>query len=366
MKALSPGRGKAPREGPVTIAEVARVAGVSPATVSRVLNGTARVSERTRERVTAAVRELAYRPNIFARSLVTNRSNALGIVVIDVSSPFFGAIVAGIESVADAHGFHLLVTSGHADARRELAQIEFLAERRVDALILFVEEVGDYDLLSRNDQGPPVVLIGRSIPELEGRCVYVDNELAGWLATRRLIAAGHTRIAHITGPLAHRDARNRLAGHHRALTEAGLAYDERLVVEGDFQESTGVLATHRLLERGYGFTALFAANDQTALGAYVALRERGLGVPDDISVIGVDDVLFTRFAWPPLTTVAQPLNEMGECAARLALRSLGVSLDIEPATKLDPALVERASVAPPRSEPASTGPAERAPVKGKR
>lgn len=332
-----------------TIREVSRLAKVSVATVSRVLNGTVPVAEGTKQRVLEAVQELNYQPNTFARSLVTNRSGGIGVVVNEVSSPFYSGIVQGIEEVVEAHGMHLVVSSGHAREKLEYEAVEFLRQRRCDALILQLEAASDYDLLRWASEDIPLIIVGRHLEELDERCIYLDNFTGGYLATKHLIEHGHRRVAHITGWMAIKDARDRLEGYRRALDEAGIPFDESLIVEGDFVELGGQRAMKRLLERRRDFTALLAANDQTAAGALHTLREAGLRVPEDISLIGYDDVLFARYLTPALTTIRQPLADMGRAAAKLALAALDADDAKEVKRKFDPELVERESVTSPRS-----------------
>lgn len=326
-----------------TIMDVARLAEVSVATVSRVLNGVS-VTEANRNSVLAAIKQLDYRPNAFARSLATNRSGGLGVVVNEVSSPFYGGVVNGIESELQAHGKHLIVSSGHADRRREREAVDFLLHRRTDALILHLEATSDDDLLQLSKQRTPIIIVGRHVVELTENCIYLDNFKGGQLATKHLIDRGHRRIAHITGNLSIKDARDRLDGYRRALSEAGIRYDEALVVEGDFVEGGGQRAMERLLDRELGFTAVFCANDQTAAGALVTLRERGKNVPSDISVVGYDDVLLANYLHPALTTIRQPFAEMGQAAARLALKALGANAEGEVTRRFEPTLIERGSV----------------------
>ncbi|MFW5899202.1 MAG: LacI family DNA-binding transcriptional regulator [Jiangellaceae bacterium] len=332
-----------------TIKEVSNRANVSASTVSRVLNGTVPVAEATRQRVLDAIAELNYRPNAFARSLATNRSGGVGVSVNDLASPYYGAMVQGVEAEIDAAGMHLLVASGHVDARKERASLEFLLERRSDALIVHLESMSDPEILGFMEtmsHEVPLVLLGRYLADAEDRCVWLDNEAGGALATRHLLANGHTRIAHLSGPLWFPDARARLQGYRHALEEAGLAYDERYVVEADFLEKGGYLATQRLLARHVPFTAIFSGNDQMGAGAIQALRESGFSVPGDISLIGFDDVLFARYLTPTLTTVRQPLAEMGRAAARIALDALDAldGKETEVPHKFEPALVVRESV----------------------
>lgn len=306
----------------VTIRDVSERAKVSISTVSRVLNGTVPVAEQTRQRVLQAVKELDYRPNVFARSLVTNRSGGIGVIVNEMSSPFYGAMVRGVEQVFEPADMHLLVASGKAAADRERKAIDLLLSRRVDALIVHLEALPDEEVLELLDADLPVVLVGRRIAEAGSRSIFIDNEYGGMLAVRYLTGNGHRTIGHLSGPLSFPDSRARLMGYRQALAEAGIPFDDTLVIESDWLEAGGYQATMRLLRRRPDLTAIFAANDQMAIGAYQALRASGRDIPDDVSVVGFDDVVFSRYLFPTLTTVRQPLLEMGEAAARYVLSAL--------------------------------------------
>lgn len=326
-----------------TIREVSRRARVSASTVSRVLNGTVPVRNDTRQRVLDAISELDYRPNAFARSLATNRSGGVGVSVNDLSSPYYGAMIKGVEAEIEAAGMHLVVSSGHADAVKERRSIEFLLDRRPDVLIVHLESMPDVEILDWMKRDVPVILMGRFLADAEARCVWLDNEMGGELATRHLVDKGHTRIAHLSGPLFYPDSRARLQGYRRALEGAGLPYDERYVVEADFLEEGGYKAARRMLSRELPFTAIFSGNDQMAAGALQAVRESGFSVPRDISVIGFDDVLFARYLTPTLTTIRQPLAEMGMAAARIALDVLD-GKEREVVHRFEPTLITRESV----------------------
>lgn len=328
-----------------TIMDVSMLAQVSPATVSRVLNGTAHVNEPTKRRVLEAVQLLGYRPNAFARGLVTNRSGGFGITVNQVASPYFGGFIKGVEEVARDAGIHLMVSSGFADEEQERESIEFLLSRRCDGMVVQAEKLSnDYlaDLVMRGS--PAVVVFGRLVPGIEDACVVSDNVLGGELATRHLIEMGHRHIGHVTGPLSWPDARDRLVGYRRALESACIEFDERYVVESNFYEEGGALSALRLLESAPEVTALFLANDQMAAGAMRVVRDRGKKIPQDISVVGYDDVYLARYLTPGLTTIRQPLLDMGRTSAHLLLERLGDSEKREVVLRFDPELVERQSV----------------------
>ncbi len=327
-----------------TIHEVSQRAKVSMATVSRVLNGNVPVSETTRARVLKAIEELNYHPNTFARGLVTNRLGGVGAVINDLASPFFGPMLSGIERVMEARGMHLMVSSGHADADAERNALEFLLRCRADALVVYIEALCDAEVIDFAGRGTPLVLLGRRVAKLEGQTIYLDNVAGGRMVTEHLLEHGHRRIAHITGSHAIYDSQARLEGYQQALTAAGIPVDDTLIIEGDFQEQGGYDATKQLLARA-DFTALFASNDQMAAGALNALREAGLTVPNDISLVGYDDVLLARYLYPPLTTVRQPITEMGRAAAQLALQLLDDASTEEVTHRFEPLLIKRQSVA---------------------
>jgi LacI family transcriptional regulator len=328
-----------------TIKEVSQRAHVSPSTVSRVLNGTTPVSPDARARVLRAIEELNYTPNAFARGLATNRSGGIGVTTNDIGSPYYAVMLRGVEAAIEDAGLHLMVSSGHARASSERSAIEFLEQRRSDALIVQAEALSDAELIELADQaGVPVVVFGRRIPELEPVCVHLDNEAGGRMATEHLLAHGHRRIAHIAGPLRFPDARHRLQGYRDALDAAGIAYDDHLVVEGDFREGGGRAAMERLLDRSDAIDAVFVANDQMAAGAMRAARDRGLEIPTDLSLVGYDDVLLAQYLSPALTTVRQPLFDMGRAAADIAIALLEQK-KVEVRTRFEPELVVRESVA---------------------
>lgn len=339
-----------------TIYEVSKLAGVSLATVSRVMNNSGRVTEKTRRKVEAAMRELGYRPNSIAQSLASNRSNSVGILVPELHGPFFGTMLSGIEAELREAEKHVFITVGHSNETKELDGIEFLVGRRCDALILHVDAVADDYLLKLNEDVVPVVLINRTLRNMARRCINLDNARGGWLATRTLLDRGHRAIACITGPRWKKDARARLAGHRKALAEAGVNPDPKLVFEGDFQESGGRQGMAALLATGIPFTGLVCGNDTMAAGAIDAARESGLSIPGDLSIVGFDNVTFARYLHPKLTTIDYPIVEMGQMAARIVLKLV---YDIDGSkirNVFEPGIIERESVAPPPARSAKRRP----------
>ncbi|WP_217521046.1 LacI family DNA-binding transcriptional regulator [Vibrio metschnikovii] len=327
----------------VTIKHVSELAGVSQATVSRVVNGTTRVSHDKKLKVEKAIKELGYRPNTIAQALVSSRTGSVGIVVPELGGSFFSGILHSIERHLRRFGYHAVVTAGSNTEQGQRESVEFLLGRRVDALILHTQQLSDDYLIVLEERGVPIVLINRVIPEMLTSCIDIDNEVGGKLATQYLLQMGHTYIACITGPLDKSDARGRLQGYRRALEEAGLEYRDALVVEAGFTEETGVSAMNKLLKRGVRFTAVFASNDHMAFGAFEVLKREGFSVPEDISLVGFDNVLFTRYLTPGLTTVNFPIEEMSTEAVQLTIQKLNKNkCDVN--FKLSPDLVVRNSV----------------------
>jgi LacI family transcriptional regulator len=308
-------------DGVVTLEQVAELAGVSPSTVSRILNGTAAVSQVKKDAVQAAIRELGFRPNPVARGLAGGRTLSVGVVTQIISSPFYGEALLGIERELERAGYVPLFVSGNWHEDDERKAIETLLSRRVDGVIVLAGRLSDAELTKVADS-LPMVVVGR---QLQGPQLYsfsFDNRLGGRLATQHLIEQGHRRIAFIAGDLMHDDAVERQNGYFDALAAAGIAVDPNLIVQGDFTEAGGVLAVSRLLERDGRFTALFASNDQMAIGACLGLHRRNLRVPDDVSLVGFDDLIMARYAMPPLTTVRQSVYEIGAEAAMAMLELL--------------------------------------------
>jgi LacI family transcriptional regulator len=305
-----------------TLLDVAREAGVSPSTVSRILTGRARVTDEKRKSVEHAILKLNYRPNLAARGFKTGSSMTIGVLLQDVDSPFYGRSMKGIEAGLAGSGYAPLIMSGHWDAHEEAESVHLLMGRRIDGLIILTGHLDDAQI-AEFARHQPIVVTGRTLQAPNVRSCRFDQELCGYMATRHLLSLGHRRIAHIAGTRDHSDATERLAGYHRALRESSIAIAPALTAQGDFLESGGLLAMNRLLDSGESFTAVFAANDQTAFGARMALYRRGIRVPDDLSLVSVDDVPAAAYLTPPMTTVRQPIHEVGLFAAQALLHMLG-------------------------------------------
>jgi LacI family transcriptional regulator len=350
-----------------TIRDVATRAGVSHQTVSRVINGHDSVTDETRERVRAAIRELKYVPSPIARGLISNRTHSLGLVTAEISDHFFAEVAAGAEVEARRRGFYLIIASVEESAPDdEHAYLRLMLERRVEGLI-----IASPTPLLNNEQLPPalaervpIVVLAAGHDVAGFTVVDVDNERGGFDAATLLVRSGHRRIATITGPLEWPSARDRLAGYRDALRQAGIEPDAALVEHcHDWGLAAGQEAAGRLLEGGAPFTAIFAQSDLMAIGAIEVLRARGLAVPGDVSVVGYDDIPVAAFVDPPLTTVGQPMREVGELAASIVLDALAGDggPELEPSVRLLPAgVVVRGSVGPPNENGLPVGRKERA------
>jgi LacI family transcriptional regulator len=308
----------------ITIIDIARDAGVSPSTVSRVLSGNPRVDEDMRAAVQASAKKLNYRPNMVAQGLVRGRSNTIGVLTQNMNSLFYGEMVIGIEQQLYQTGYFPLLASGNwnlPNLPTELDALDVLLGRQIDGLIILAGQLPDERLRAVAAQ-LPLILVARTAAGLEDRCLQIDNYQAAYAAVQYLLQSGHRRIAHITGKMLQTDAQDRYAGYCAALEDAGVGVDPQLIVEGTFQEQGGIRAIETLLERGVEMSAIFAANDSMAHGARLALFRHGIQVPADISLVGFDDQSNSVYCIPPLTTVRQPALEMGAAAAAAMLRLL--------------------------------------------
>ena len=327
-----------------TLKDVAKLAGVSVATVSRVINDSPKASEASRLAVTSAMEELNYHPNANARALAQQTTETIGLIVGDVSDPFFGAMVKAVEQVAYRTGNFLLIGNGYHNEQKERQAIEQLIRHRCAALVVHAKKIPDSELISLMKQMPGMVVINRIIPGFEQRCVALDDRYGAWLATRHLIQQGHTKIGYLCSNHQISDAEDRLQGYYDALTEHGLPVNERLVTYGEPDESGGELAMTELLGRGRHFSAVACYNDSMAAGAMGVLNDNGIDVPKEISLIGFDDVLISRYVRPRLTTVRYPIITMAAQAAELAL-ALAEKRELPEITHMfSPTLVRRHSV----------------------
>jgi LacI family transcriptional regulator len=323
-----------------TLKDVARLAGVSTVTVSNVLNRRNNVSALTRERVLGAVEKTGYRANLVARGLAGGRTNTLGVLVPDLGTQYIGEIVRGLDNEIRRAGLEILISTASSNAI-ERSQVDML-HAICDGLILVLPHCEKVDLGAAATEFP-VVLIDPRGTVSRWPTVDIDNYRGGRQATEYLLKLGHRRIAYISGK--YEASRLRQKGYKEALMSVQIELDESLIVEGDFSRPGGFAAASKVLRLAQPPTAIFAANDLSAAGAMEAIKERGLRVPADISVMGYDDIPLASQVFPPLTTIRQPLLQMGEAAARMMLGKLkGVDPPSNRIT-LTTELVERASAA---------------------
>lgn len=326
-----------------TISQVAERAGVSVTTVSHVINETRFVSSAVRERVQQAMDELGYRPNALARSLRRGETHTLGLILPDSSNPFFAEVAQNIEVAAFEQGYNVILCNAQGEPSKERLYLDVLQKRQVDGLILLSTGEDGESLSRALHRDIPIVMVDRDLPTADADVVLVDNRLGAAIAIDHLLHLGHRRIGCISGPSHITPSARRVSGYRDSLAGAGIAFDETLVVRGDFHPESGRAGALALLNRPDRPSAIFACNDLMAIGAVRAACELGFSVPEDVSVVGFDDIQLASYVTPPLTTVVQPKAGMARTAVhllfeRMADRSLPVRRQV-----LSPALVARAS-----------------------
>ena len=311
------------REGPpaqATIEDVARQAGVSTATVSRILSGASTSRPATRERVLAAVETLGYRPSHVARSLKLRRTQTIGVIITDVVNPYFGEMVRAVEDATRRLDYSVLLCNGAEDPEREAAYLEVLATRRVDGIIVATSGVGQRHATWLARAPVPVVMMNCEAPVEGVPAIVSDNRAGGRLAAEHLISLGHRRIGHITAPPANAAGVQRLAGIRDAFAAHGMSAQDLSVVVGDGHAQGGERAIAELLGRSPDVTGVVFYNDLSAIGALRTLRALGIAVPRDMSVVGFDNLDLAAYADPPLTTIAQDTVAMGNWAVDRLMR----------------------------------------------
>jgi DNA-binding LacI/PurR family transcriptional regulator len=305
----------------VSIKDIAKAAGVSHPTVSRALSDSPLISEETKARIQRLAQEMGYSPNALARGLVTRQTYSVGVVVTTIADPFVAEIVQGIEATAHDYGYTVILCNSESTPEREIAAVEMLHAKRVDGVIVTASRVGALYLEYLEQIGGPIVLINNHNEE-SGRYTFsvsVDNRHGGRLAAEHLAQLGHRRIAYVAGPANHSSDLDRLAGYRQALVEGGIEPDPALVVPGNGRPDGGEAALQAILALDPRPTAVFCYNDMTAIGLIHAAQQAGLSIPQDVAVVGFDDILFASYLYPPLTTIAQPKVEMGQRAMHMML-----------------------------------------------
>ncbi|MBC7811253.1 MAG: LacI family DNA-binding transcriptional regulator [Burkholderiales bacterium] len=331
-----------------TIKEVADHAGVSVATVSRVINKTGYVSLDLQERVVEAMKTLHYRPSALARGLRRQETQTVGVLIPQLDQPFFSALAYAIEQTLFASDYRALICSAEESQSKEVAYVEMLLRQRVDGVILVPTSHSTDSVQRLLEQNVPMVLVDRDIPELTINRVLSDNQQGGYEGATHLIELGHERIGVIHTPLSSEAMAQRVRGVREALDESGIAYNGALFIAGtSHQFEAGYTAAMELLRQTPRPTAIFALTDVMAMGAMRAAAELGLSLPDDLSVMGFDGTPLSEYSIPALTTVAQPTYQMGETAATLMLRQMQEEEASVESVMLETTLIVRHSTAPP-------------------
>ncbi|WP_428774476.1 substrate-binding domain-containing protein [Vibrio sp.] len=328
-----------------TMKDIAKLAGVSTSTVSHVINKSRFVSEEISAKVEKAAAELKYAPSALARSLKVNRTHTIGMLVTTSTNPFFGEVVKGVERSCYQQGYNLILCNTEGDSERMRASISTLLQKRVDGLILMCSSLeGEHIDIFDNYPDIPIVVMDWG-PMLFASDKIQDNSLrGGYMAAKYLIDSGHKQIGCITGPLIKHQAQMRYEGYKRALNEAGLPINPNWIVESDFECEGGYQAFEKLYARGALPSAIFVSNDMMAMGVINAANNYGIRIPQDVSLIGYDDIHIAKFMTPALTTIHQPKYRLGKAAVETLLHKLNKQGSEHQVVQLEPTLVERKSV----------------------
>ncbi|MCZ7833738.1 LacI family DNA-binding transcriptional regulator [Atlantibacter hermannii] len=296
-----------------TMQEVAKKAGVSKATVSRVLSGKGYTSEETKERVYKAIEETGYRPNLLARNLATSKSQCIGLVVTNTlyTGSYFSELLSQAAKRLEANGRQLILVDGKHSAEEEKAAIDFLLDLRCDAIIIYPRflNVDEMDALVEKHK-QPIMVMNRKLRKHQSHCICCDHHGASFMATQHLIERGHRDIAFITGSMDSPTAIDRLAGYKAALTASGLPVRDALIAYGKWSPASGAQAAENLLSAALPFSGLVVSNDDMAIGAMKSLNGAGLTVPGDVSIIGFDNIATAPFLQPALSSIKDPVSEM--------------------------------------------------------
>lgn len=329
-----------------TLKDIAKKTGVSITAVSLILNGReCRLSENTKKLVTDTARQMNYRPNRLALGLITKKTNTIGLIIPDISNMFFGELAKGVEDEAQMRGYNVIFCNTNDNAQKDSEYVNVLTDRGVDGIIISVSSHGtDGDrkklVTALKEKNMPVVMVDRQYDGINSISVLLNYKLGAYLAMKHLIELGHKKIGCITGPLSIISAKERFEGYKDILKEAGIKYDNSIVYEGDYHTESGFSGAEKLIKRGV--TAVFACNDMMAYGVYKYLKQSRLKIPDDISVVGFDDIQFSELLDVPLTTVHQPVYKMGREACLRLIESLNGNV-VNNSITFEPALIIRQS-----------------------
>ncbi|SFL74338.1 LacI family DNA-binding transcriptional regulator [Halanaerobium salsuginis] len=306
----------------ITIKDIAKQAGVSVTTVSRVINNKPDVGDKTRAKILRIIEDLNYNPNSVARGLVMQKTNTIGLIIPDISNPFFPQVARAIEDKAQKLDYSVIFFNTDNNPDREKKAVELFKSKQVDGLIVSLSLGNEAILRELKSADYPVVQIDRAVLTDNYPLVSIDNQNSAYQLVQYILNKGHRRVAHISGDLNTTTARARLAGYQQALLDYGIKLDDNLLIKGDYSQYTGYQAMRQLLELDNPPTAVFAANDLSAAGVYKAIYAAGLRIPQDIAVAGHDDIEIASLLQPELTTMRQPKYNLGEEAVTILLRMI--------------------------------------------
>lgn len=326
-----------------TMKDIARLAQVSTSTVSHVVNGSRFVSDEIREKVMRVVAELNYTPSAVARSLKVKETKTIGLLVTATNNPFFAEVMAGVEQYCQQHQYNLIIATTGGDTKRLQQNLQTLMHKQVDGLLLMCGD-SRFNVKANINISVPLVVMDWWFTELNADKILENSELGGYLATKSLIDAGHKKIGIITGNLKKSLAVNRLKGYKKALLEADIQLNSDWIVESHFDFEGGIVGMQKLLSTEDRPTAVFCCSDTIAVGAYQVIHQQGLRIPQDISVIGYDDIELARYLSPPLSTVSQPKAELGKLAVEILLQRIKEPKRDYQTITLNPDLILRQSV----------------------
>lgn len=329
-----------------TMKDIARLAQVSTSTVSHVINGSRFVSDEIREKVMRIVAELNYTPSAVARSLKVRETKTIGLLVTATNNPFFAEVMAGVEQDCQQHQYNLIIAATGGDAKRLQQNLQTLMHKQVDGLLLMCGDSrfqADIELAI----SLPLVVMDWWFTELNADKILENSALGGYLATKALIDAGHRKIGIITGNLKKSVAQNRLQGYKNALSEAKIALNPHWIVESHFDFEGGALGIQSLLTQSSRPTAVFCCSDTIAVGAYQAIQQQGLRIPQDLSIMGYDDIELARYLSPPLSTICQPKAELGKLAVEALLQRIKNPNENYRTLVLEPTCILRGSISTP-------------------
>lgn len=332
-----------------TIKDIASYTGFSVTTISLVLNNKAdKIPKSTKDTIFEAVDKLHYRPNQLAVGLVKKRTDTIGLIISDVSNVFFSNLAKGVEDECRKKGWNLILCNTNDQHERDLSYIQVLADKGVDGILFCMSQDSDKKKARESIRllqklKLPFIMIDRFLEEASCCSVTVDHKMGGYAAAKYLLELGHKRIGCVAGPLKLEDSRDRLIGYKKALEESGISYQKELVYEGSYSRETGTKAVDYLLD--HGVTAIFTFNDMAAYGAYNRLRQKGIKVPEEISLVGYDDIFFSEILDVPLTTVRQPIYDMGVEAVKQLVGEVESGETSQKCITFQPALIVRESAA---------------------